>query len=50
LGSRSKWISKFQASLVYRMGSRTAKVVLKNPKPKEEKGFIANMFPLRFVH
>jgi hypothetical protein len=42
LGGRGRWISEFEASLVYRVSSRTARTaqrnpVLKNQKEKEEK-------------
>jgi hypothetical protein len=41
LGGRDRWISEFQASLIYRMSSRTARattqrnLVLKNKKQKQ---------------
>jgi hypothetical protein len=49
LGGRGKWISEFEASLVYRMSSRTARATRRNPvsikqttknktKKKEEEG------------
>jgi hypothetical protein len=31
LGGRGKWISKFEASLVYRVSSRTARAIQRNP-------------------
>jgi hypothetical protein len=46
LGSRGRWISEFEASLVYKVSSRTTKVVQRNPisetnkqasKPKRKK-------------
>jgi hypothetical protein len=39
LGGRGRWISEFEASLVYRVSSRTAQrnPVLKNHKKKERK-------------
>ena len=42
LGSRGRWISEFEASLVYRVSSRTARTiqrnpVLKKPNPKNQK-------------
>jgi hypothetical protein len=43
LGGRGRWISEFEASLVYRVSSRTARAtqrnpVLKNKTEKERKG------------
>jgi hypothetical protein len=41
LGGRGRWISEFKASLVYRVSSRTARAIRRNPvskkKRKEEK-------------
>jgi hypothetical protein len=40
LGGRGRWISEFEASLVYRVSSRRAKTTQRNPvlkKPKKEK-------------
>jgi hypothetical protein len=42
LGGRGRWISEFEASLVYRVSSRTARAtqrnpVSKKPKPKNQK-------------
>jgi hypothetical protein len=31
LGGRSRWISEFDASLVYRVSSRTARATQRNP-------------------
>jgi hypothetical protein len=31
LGGRGRWISEFEASLVYRMSSRTARAIQRNP-------------------
>jgi hypothetical protein len=31
LGSRGRWISEFEASLVYKVSSRTAKAIQRNP-------------------
>jgi hypothetical protein len=33
-GGRGRWISEFEASLVYRVSSRTAKATQKNPVSK----------------
>jgi hypothetical protein len=37
LGGRSRQISKFEASLVYRVSSRTARVIQRNPVSNEKK-------------
>jgi hypothetical protein len=41
LGGRVRWISEFEASLVYRVSSRTARAIQRNPvskkKPKQTK-------------
>jgi hypothetical protein len=41
LGGRSRWISEFETSLVYRVSSRTARATekpcLEKPKEKEKK-------------
>jgi hypothetical protein len=34
LGGRGKWISEFEASLVYRVSSRTARATQRNPVSK----------------
>jgi hypothetical protein len=36
LGSRGRWISEFEASLVYRVSSRTARGTQKNPVSKNK--------------
>jgi hypothetical protein len=36
LGGRGRWISEFEASLVYRVSSRTARAAQKNPHLKKE--------------
>jgi hypothetical protein len=35
LGGRGKWISEFKASLVYKVSSRTARAIQKNPVLKK---------------
>jgi hypothetical protein len=43
LGGRDRWISEFEASLVYKVSSRIARAIQKNPvskKPKKKKRFI----------
>ena len=42
MGGRGRWVSEFEASLVYRVSSRTARAtqrnpVSKKPKPKQNK-------------
>jgi hypothetical protein len=37
LGSRGRWISEFEASLVYRVSSRTARATQRNPVSKNQK-------------
>jgi hypothetical protein len=36
LGGRGRWISEFQASLVYKVSSRTAKAIQRNPVLKNK--------------
>jgi hypothetical protein len=37
LGGRGRWISEFEASLVYKVGSRTARATQRNPVLKQTK-------------
>jgi hypothetical protein len=37
LGGRSRWISEFEASLVYKVSSRIARATQRNPVLKKEK-------------
>jgi hypothetical protein len=37
LGGRGRWISEFEASLVYRVSSRTARATQRNPVSKTKK-------------
>jgi hypothetical protein len=37
LEGRGRWISEFEASLVYRMSSRTARTAQRNPVSKKKK-------------
>jgi hypothetical protein len=37
LGGRGRWISEFQASLVYKVSSRTARAIQRNPVSKKTK-------------
>jgi hypothetical protein len=37
LGGRGRWISEFEANLVYRVSSRTAMVIQRNPVSKKTK-------------
>jgi hypothetical protein len=36
LGGRGRWISEFEASLVYRVSSRTARATQRNPVSKNK--------------
>jgi hypothetical protein len=52
LGGRGRWISEFEASLVYRMSSRTARAIQRNPvsknKNKKKKERNGGLFVLYF--
>jgi hypothetical protein len=37
LGGRGRWISEFEASLVYKVSSKTARVIQRNPVSKKKK-------------
>jgi hypothetical protein len=37
LGGRGRWVSEFEASLVYRVSSRTARATQRNPVSKKNK-------------
>jgi hypothetical protein len=37
LGGRGRWISEFEASLVYKMSSRMARAAKRNPVSKNQK-------------
>jgi hypothetical protein len=37
LGGRGRWISEFEASLVYRVSSRTARAIQRNPVSEKQK-------------
>jgi hypothetical protein len=37
LGGRGRWISEFKASLVYKVSSRTARAIQRNPVSKQNK-------------
>jgi hypothetical protein len=37
VGGRSRWISEFEASLVYRVSSRTARATQRSPVSKKQK-------------
>jgi hypothetical protein len=48
LGGRGRWISEFEASLVYRVSSRTARVIKRKPvskKTKEKKKAVSKLLP-----
>jgi BRCT domain type II-containing protein len=36
LGSRGRWISEFEASLVYSLSSRTSRVIQRNPVSEKQ--------------
>jgi hypothetical protein len=37
LGGRGRWISEFEASLVYKVSSRIARAIQRNPVSKKKK-------------
>jgi hypothetical protein len=37
LGGRGRWISEFEARLVYKVSSRTARAIQRNPVSKKKK-------------
>jgi hypothetical protein len=37
MGGRGRWISEFEVSLVYRVSSRTARAIQRNPVSKKKK-------------
>jgi hypothetical protein len=37
LGGRGRWISEFEDSLVYKVSSRTARAIQRNPVSKKKK-------------
>jgi hypothetical protein len=37
MGGRGRWISEFEASLVYKLSSRTARAIQRNPISKNQK-------------
>jgi hypothetical protein len=41
LGGRGRRISEFEASLVYKVSSRTARAIQKNPVSKKQKTLVA---------
>jgi hypothetical protein len=47
LGGRSRQISEFKASLVYRMSSRTARTTQRNPVSKTQNKIKIKSFPKR---
>jgi hypothetical protein len=44
LGGRGRWISEFEASLVYRVSSRTARAIQRNLVSKTKKKKKKNQF------
>jgi len=47
LGGRNRQISEFEASLVYRMSSRTARTTQRNPVSKTQNKIKIKSFPKR---
>jgi hypothetical protein len=39
MGGRGRWISEFKANLVYRVSSRTARAIQRNPVPEKKKRY-----------
>jgi hypothetical protein len=51
LGGRSRWISEFKASLVYRVNAKTANSTQRNPvSRKKKKRTQCSLFPLLVVY
>jgi uncharacterized protein (DUF2252 family) len=50
LGGRGRWISEFEASLVYRVSSRTARATQRNPVSKKQKQKTKNIRAKMLVH
>ena len=46
LGGRGRWISEFKASLIYRVSSRTARTIQRNPISKKTNKKMFKNFPL----
>jgi hypothetical protein len=44
LGGRGRWIFEFEASLIYRVSSRTARAIQRNPVSKRKKKKIQKKF------
>jgi hypothetical protein len=45
LGGKDRWISEFEASLVYKVSSRTARAIQRNPVSKNQKPKTKNQKP-----
>jgi hypothetical protein len=45
-GGRGRWISEFEASLVYKVSSRTARATQRNPVSKKKKKKNPKVFPI----
>ena len=43
MGGRSRYISEFEASLVYRMSSRTVRAIQRNPVSEKKKLFVSHV-------
>jgi hypothetical protein len=51
LGGRVRWISEFEAGLVYKVSSRTARAIQRNPvSKKKKKRLISSNFSLSLNH
>jgi hypothetical protein len=44
LGGRGRWISEFEASLVYRVSFRTARATQRNPVSKKKKKKVSMVY------
>jgi hypothetical protein len=49
LGGRGRWISELEASLVYRVSSRTARAIQRNPVSKTNKKTNKQKNPTTFM-
>jgi hypothetical protein len=45
-GGRGRWISEFEASLAYKVSSRTARAIQRNPVSGEKKKRVRGVFQL----
>jgi hypothetical protein len=49
LGGRGRWISEFEARLVYRVSSKTARATQRNPVSKKQKAKVKRLSVSRMV-